>query len=82
MTPTLTPDTKEALRKTIRGLRARLVIDDIFTALAADGRTLRAAVAGALDFLLANARRAHPERDRKSGRLHAVRAAPSAKRLE
>ena len=50
---------------------ARLVIDDIFTALATDGRRLRAAVASALDFLLANARRAHPDRDRKSGRLQA-----------
>jgi DDE family transposase len=43
--------------------------DDVLRGLLASTRRLRRALAAALDFLGANARRAHPDRDRKRGRL-------------
>jgi hypothetical protein len=43
--------------------------DDVLRGLLASPRQLRRALAQALDFLGTNARRAHPARDRKRGRL-------------
>jgi hypothetical protein len=49
---------------------ARHVLDDLVTALRC-GAGLLAALRRGLTYLLANARRAHPERDRRTGRLRA-----------
>jgi len=50
---------------------ARHVIGDLFAELIRGGRRFGRAVEDALRYLLANARRAHPKRDRATGRLHA-----------
>jgi hypothetical protein len=48
---------------------ARHFLDDILRALFSGGGSLSAAVRDAFDFFRDNARRAHPERDRRTGRL-------------
>ena len=49
---------------------AHHVLGDIFAVLAAErSRGLRTALEAAVEYLAANARRAHPKRDRKTGRL-------------
>jgi Transposase DDE domain len=48
---------------------ARHFIDPLMHALGLSEQALRIVVASALDFLCAHARRAHPKRDKKSGRL-------------
>jgi hypothetical protein len=45
------------------------LLDDIFAALHRDRRGLRSALVAAIDFLRVNAKRSHPMRDLKSGRL-------------
>ena len=47
------------------------IVGDLVTALLHRGRGLRGALHRALTYLLANARRAHPDRDRRTGRLRA-----------
>ena len=49
---------------------ARHILDDLVTALRR-GAGLLGALRRGLAYLLANARRAHPERDRRTGRLRA-----------
>ena len=48
----------------------RHILDDLLAALVGE-RPLRAVLRRAIDYLLANARRANPERDRATGRLRA-----------
>jgi hypothetical protein len=48
---------------------ARHFLDDILGALSSAGRSLTRAVRDAFEFFRDNARRAHPERDRRTGRL-------------
>jgi len=50
---------------------ARHILGDLFAALQQGGRRLTRVLEDTLRFLLANARRAHPKRDRDAGRLGA-----------